>query len=283
MKYFKDKYDILLYNWLMITENGFNLKYLLKKETKLTPKRQKILYQTYIKILDSLKGMEYRVLLSYIKWQASFIDFKTELLKNNSAKIQKKEYQIVNKNLETDFREYLEELQKNYKQFEVKEFYFDDNYKDIYKNLTKEESPKELDKFKGIRFYDYAEYNIFLQKNPELIILGYIPEFNKLFIKERIIKIDELIKLDTYMSDIFTENGKYNEYQEVRRRLFELNNLSSERKKEMSGFDDVSVTSKILGFNIDTKKTTLAEFESHLKTAKRAIEENKPKPAGKTI
>ena len=167
MKVYKTKYEVPLYNWIMITENGFNLKYLLKKDLKRVSKKQmKQLYDTYINIVDTLKGMNFNTLIKYVGWQASLVDFRAEILKNKNAELRKEDYKLKFGQLEDNFREYLEEIETNYKDFEITEYYFADNYKEIYKEITNQTAPKEIDIFKGIKFYDWFEYQLVISGHP---------------------------------------------------------------------------------------------------------------------
>jgi len=281
MKVYKNKYELPIWNWIMISENGFNLKYLLKKNTRLNKKKNNILYKTYLHILDSLEEMEFKLLQKYVIWQASLTTFRADILKEKVNELSKEDFKKSKTTMEDDFRAYLEELQKIYKEFEVTEYYFAEDYKKIYKELTNEEAPKEIDIFKGIRFYDWFEYKLFANKHPEILLLAFIPTFNEKFIKKRTIKLENIIGLDTFLSDIFAENNKYNDYQIRRSKLFDLNAITASPKEKHSGFTEVSQISNILKININTKETTLAEFEAHKNTAHRIAEEMKPKENGR--
>ena len=287
MRSYKTKYDIPLFNWIMISENGFDLSYL-KRNGKFKPKEQQKLYKIYLDILDSLKDAKFETLEKYIKWQTLLTKFRAELLIKKGKAIFDKEYKFNVKNLENVFREYLEVLEKDYTDFEFTEYYFNPEYKKLFNEYTKdnlnEEARKtilkDLYKFKDARFYDWNQYYFLCDMYPEIKVLTLTPAFKQVFILERQIKINTLVNLDILLVDIFSANNMYDNYQFIRSKLFDLNNINSEKKQDVSGFDEVSGIEQILGYTIDTKKTTLAEYESKKATAMRIVEQRKEKKNG---
>lgn len=287
---YRDKYTIPTWNWLMIQEKGFDLSYLFKKQRPVKKREYKKLYEIYMNILYTLDDINISLLAKYTDWQALLTQHRAEYIRFKANQIIKKDYDYVVSELEKVFREYLNELQKYYNQFEVKEYYFNKDYKKLYTDLFKETAAfkylKDLKPFKDIKFYVWDEYFLFIQKHPKLLALTNHENFKQIFIKERTIKIDDLVKLDTYLSDIYSGAGLYNDYQFQRSKLFDINILQSERKHEHSAFDEVSAISQILKRNIDLKEP-LAKYESDKKAAKVIVKAqqdkklNKPRASGR--
>lgn len=287
MRSYKSKYDIPLFNWIMISENGFNLSYLKKNGKEVKKKEFKKLNEIYMTILDSLNDAKFETLEKYVDWQALITKYRAELLIKNGKNIIKEDYEVIVKDLEKVFRAYLEVLERDYKDFEFTEYYFNPDYKKLFIEYTKDNINKEaqewilkdLHNFKDARFYDWNQYTLLCQMYPTSLILTLNPAFKKAFILERKIKIQSLINLDIMLNDIFSKNNMYDDYQFIRAKLFDLNRINSEKKKDVSGFEEVSGISQIIGVNIDSKRTTLVEFEAHKVTAKRVVENSKPKEA----
>jgi hypothetical protein len=289
MRYYKDKYEMPLYNWLMIQEKGFDLNFMLKKQKRLKTSDYKVLNDAFNNILYSLEDLKSPLLGQFIMWQALLNQLRAELIVNKK---------VVIHDLEQTFRDYLENLKQNYKDFEIKEYYFNPDYREfinrILKDVTNEDVIKEVNKevneifsdLSKIEFYTWDEY-IFYIRSHELIKKNHIifslvltDIFKSQFILERIRTDIDLIILDTHLVSIYSANNLYNEYQFVRMELFNMYELKSESQTDYNPFDEVAGISDVLGYQVDTKRTTLAEWESLQKRAKRKIEaSNKPSEA----
>jgi len=274
----------------MIQEKGFDLSYLFKKHRPVKKKEYKKLYEIYMNILYTLDDINIKLLANYTDWQALLTQHRAEYLRFKANQIIEKDYNIVVDELEKVFRVYLTEIQKYYNKFEVKEYYFNEDYKQLYTDLFKDTAAsqylKDLKPFEKIKFYVWDEYYLFIQKYPKLLVLTNHENFKQIFIKERTIKIDDLVKLDIYLSDIYSSAGLYNDYQFQRSKLFDINILQSERKHEHNVFDEVASLSQILKRNIDLSDP-LAKYESDKKAAKVIIkaqqdkQRNKPRASGR--
>jgi hypothetical protein len=269
----------------MIQENGYDMKYLAKKPDKVKKRHLNTLSKAYMSILYTLDGLNNKLLYHYIVWQAHLTQLRAELLINKNAVID---------NLEENFREYLYVLQKSYKNFEFKEYYYKNDNKEFVNKITEKIEDKKIIKdinriFKDleyIRFYTFDEYIIYVKNNKliqkydviKVLLLSEI--FKSQFILSRIKKFNNLVEVDTYLYDIYSEADLYYKYQYIRHDLFSMYNLNSESKTEFSAFDQVAGISDILGYQINTKKTTLAEWEALQNRATRKIEKNnKPNEA----
>jgi hypothetical protein len=285
MKYYKDKYELPLYNWLMIQEKGFDLSYLAKNPQKIRKKDMKVLNDTYMSILYSLSDLGSELLYYFLKWQALLMQLRAEL------QIKK---QPVIKDLEETFREYLKTLQKFYKDFEFTEYYFKQDYKEYLEKITKEVKDKKVIKdikrifidLSNIKFYTWDEYYLYIakheliQKYTVIYTLLLTDIFKNEFIKERTVKFNNLVEVDIYLYDIYEEAGNYYKYQFLRHTLFNMYDLKSENRSQFNAFDEIVGISDILGYQIDSKKTTLAEWESLKNRAKSKVEaNNKPNAA----
>lgn len=283
MRSYKTKYDIPLFNWIMLTEKGFDLSYL-KKNGKVKQREKVKLNDIYINILDSLDGANFKTLELYNDWQELLTKYRAELLRKKGNAAFNIEYDINIQGIERVFREYLEVLEKDYTGFEFTQYYFNPDYKNLFKEFAKDAPKesydlvlKELFKFKNAQFYDWNQYYMLCNQFPEIMVLTLSEAFKKVFILERKIKVGSLVKLDIALEDIFSSNKMYDNYQFVRGRLFDLNNLNSEKKEDVSGFTEVSRISQILERTINTKSITLAEYESEKETAIKIVEQRKVK------
>lgn len=271
MKYFKDKYEVPLWNWLMIQEKGFDLSYLMKSKKKLTKKRYDKLYETYMSILLSLENIDSEVLAAYTRWKANLIAFEAENIRGGKEVI---------KDLEKSFRDYLNSLMKFYRQFEVTEYSFNPDYKELFDDMFKDKlqensyklALKELKEFEKIRFYVWDEYTIFINKYPVTLPLTIQGFFKNKFILKNTIKIDDLIQLDDYLLNIYQENKLYDKYQYVRYDIFDIGNLQSERIEKRSVFYELEQINRIRGINIDPKRTTLAEYQEIINVGRDQLE-----------
>jgi hypothetical protein len=272
MQYFKTK-EISVYNFGMLTENGLDLSFLLKKPAKLTKKRTNKLYDAYLGIINSLEGMNTELMQAHLKWKASFISHRAGMLIRTKEAVAK---------LEADVRNYLELVSKSYKDFEIKEYYFNPEWREVM-NVFKEKFTDELyndiylklKQFERIRFYTWDEYYIFCMQYPEMLALTLNEQFKRYMILNRIIKVQNLVEVDTYLLDVYSENGLYNEYQEIRWNLFNLEKLKCEAKELSSFFKEVAIVQS-LTFPFDTKTTTMFEYEKIKEVAKQKAEESKP-------
>lgn len=279
MKYYKSKYEIPLWNWLMIQENSFDLSYLYKKKRELRPKDKIKLTETYYKILETLNNLSSDVLINFIKWKALILAFRAEIeLRRNK----------IIENYEITVREYLESLENHYENFEVKQYYFDENYKDNMLKFKKELDENtynilmnELKNFEEIEFYTFLQYNVFIKKYPVILAMTINPNFIKENIKSRIIKINSLVALDKFLLPIYEENKLYNEYQFIRWQLFNISDLHSESKNKTSAFDHLEQITQARGIEIDPKKITLHQFEVIEQAAKDKNEKLKQKESGR--
>lgn len=266
MNYFRTKYEIPLHNWLMISENGFNLKYL-KKNQRLIFFEKKRLLKIYNNILNSLVDVDISLYRSYNFWINSLIKFRIGILsKKNSKFINSLD---VKSDIELRFREYLNDLSKQYQSFKIKEYYFNPKYKELFKELTGKEVFKEINDFKNIKFYDWVEYYEFCKNYKDFHIILYNKEFQSKFILSREIEINSLVELDELLSDVYVKAGKYNDYQFKRIELFDIQNIKSVKEKT-SKFIEVVYIGKILGQTIDAKSVTLAMYEQ-MKIAAKEI------------
>jgi len=253
----------------------------------------------YMEILKTLKHINSALFENYVKWLVLLTEHRANLLNQKIERIIDKANDYTVTELEKTFRLYLEEIDKTYSNFEFTEYYFNPDYVNEYAKMCAEikekdvkgminhdqlkETGKLLNEFKNIKFYTWDEYAFFLSKF-EISFAFIHPEFKKRFILERKIKLDSIVKMDTYLLDIYSENQYYDQYQFVRKALFDINNLKSEAKANRSQFDQVAALSKVIGFPIDTKKTSLAEYESYEEIGRDVIEHqkektNKPNPA----
>jgi hypothetical protein len=287
MQYFKTKYEIPLFNWIMIQENGLDLSYLLKKPIKLTDIKRKRLNKQYMKILSSLKNVNSELMKNYVNWLVLLTEHRANNLQKKAQRLIKEDYDFTVKELERAFRDYLESVQKNYHQFEITEYYFRSDYKKAFEELFTDKVPSGtvelLKPFEKIRFYTWDEYAIFLNQF-DINFMFQHPGFKKAFIQSRTVKMDSLVKLDEYLLDIYSNAGWYDDYQFVRAAIFDINKLKCEPKEHHSQFEEVAAISEIMGFQINPKETMLAEYESLQERAKQKAERsqeklNKPNPA----
>jgi hypothetical protein len=288
MQIFKDKFELPLWNWLMIIENSMDFKYLLKKRPIFKP-NQKKLREKYMEIMGTLKNINSDVLEKYVHWMTLFTMHRALKNKQKLNKLIDKNLDVVVNDLEKVFRAYLETLEEIYKDFEYTEYYFNPEWRDEYIKLFGLESyrkySKELQNFEPIKFYVWDEYAFFIKRFPMILPLTMHDNFKGIFIQQRKVKLPSLIELDNYLNDIYSAHGLYDEYQMVRLAMFDVNRLNAESKSQADPFLEVSMVGEILGFQIDTKKTTLAEYEKmQLRTtqkAKRMQDEPKPMADGR--
>ena len=281
MRYYSNKYEMPVWNWFMYQIEGFDLRYFLKKpklNRKLTKKQTKKLNGIYMKILYSLENIDSKVLENYILWKSLLTQLKVNILRCTDKKMDE---------METVFRKYLDSVQDNYTDFDVIEFSFNPDYENLFKNRYKEHLPERtynlvqgnLIKLKDIRFYTWDEYFIFINQYPEMLVLTTNEHFKDEFILENKIKINNIIELDTYLSDIYAENGIYNDYQFVRAKLFDINKLNSKSKTENNPFKDYAKLCTYLNISYNDK-IPLSAYESYLEQAHNKAETEKPKADG---
>ena len=58
MRYYKDKYNLPVWNWLMLQSKGFDVKYLLKNVKNISNKQYKKLRSVFETILYTLYSLE---------------------------------------------------------------------------------------------------------------------------------------------------------------------------------------------------------------------------------
>ena len=277
MRVYKSKYEILKSNWDMITENGFDLSYLKRplfgKRKPVKKSEYEKLNKIYLEILDSLKDTDFSVFRNYLKWQKALTIFRAELIKQSGKKLMGEKYDFNVKDLEIIFRNYLNSIENNSKEYEVTEYYVIKNFKQRFEELTKKDLFQELNKYVGLKFYDWNQYYIFCQKDKEFMTLTTSEGFKQTFIQKRKITINSLVDLDIKLYDQFEAAGQYDNYQFIRVKLFDLNSVKSKKKNEHSAFTEISQVGTIIGQNINPKKTTLAEWEGHKEHAKAIIKQ----------
>lgn len=277
MLYYKSKYEIPLWNWLMIQAKGNDLNYL--KKYPFLPGKPK--FQHFMSILESLNNINSDIYANFLRWQILFTQLKSALMKDKNPVI---------KELESEFRIYLESLQKYHKDFEITEYRFNKNYvklfEENYKNVFDEKLYNlvlsNLHKFKDIRFYTWDEFDMFRINYPEILVLTNLDAFRNMFIESHKVKIKNLVELDTHLLDLYSEHGIYNNYQFVRDQIFNMLNLNMNTKEKHDPFKDVAIIADILGFQINPKKTTLAEWEGYEERAKSKVDTNKPQADGRS-
>jgi hypothetical protein len=137
----------------------------------------------------------------------------------------------------------------------------------------------DLRQFKGIKFYTWDEYDIFRYNYTKTTLLTGLDPFKRQFITKHEIELKSLIDLDVHLYDIYSEHNLYDKYQYIRVNLFDLTTVSMESKNKHSFTDDIAIIADILGFNIDPKKVSLAQYEAFENQAKRKVENSKPNPA----
>jgi hypothetical protein len=274
MKLYDSKYKISYYNWAMIQLSGFDFKYLMKYPRKTTKKQKIKLYNTYMQIFESLENTNSKILTAYVKWQALFRKFA-------ALKAVKSKMNVDN--LEPEFRAYLESLQEFYNEFTIKEYKLHPNYKALLKeklpNLN-DDSYKlmfsELKKLKG--FYTWDQYEFFRHSNPVTSYLLKLEWFKNNIIISEDITINNIIDLDVHLYDIYESFNAYDQYQYIRLILFDITSLKMTSEKNSDSFDELAAISDILGYNLNPKEISLAEFESREKQAKSKLERIKNKP-----
>jgi hypothetical protein len=261
----------------MIEVNNLDLSYLLKKPAKLTKKRTKILYETFKNITNSLDFINHDLQMNYIVWKAYLEEFRALKLLNTDTNVPE---------MEQAFRNYLITIQGSFNEFEITEYYFNPEYEKIfeqevskhlnefYKGYYKE----RLKDFRNIKFYTWNEFYLFASKYPDLFPLFHSELFGKEFIKKRIIKVDSLVKVDSYLSDIYVKGKIYDRLHDDREKIFDIRVLQGNIKKERNPFVEFANVCKQLNIAYNDQ-IPLSVYEGYISEANRKKEEPKPKAA----
>jgi hypothetical protein len=263
----------------MIKVSGFDLNYLLKKPIKLTTKRKIILTKVFENILNSLENINHDLEMNYIAWKARLEEYRALKLLNTDTNVPE---------MESTFRKYLLTLQKSFDKFKVIEYTFNPDYIDIYeKKIAAHLNTfhrvyflERLKDFEKIKFYTWNEFVLFAQNYPDLVPLFKSDVFKKEMIKREIIEMSDLLKLDTYLSNIYMEHNIYDKLHEDREQIFDAQNLQGSVKKDSDPFENYANICAYLNIPCDYN-APLVNYETHSKRATRQIEQNKkPKAAG---
>ena len=276
MRYYKTKYELSVYNWFMIQVNGLDLNYLLKRGKIRTDKQRTKLYKVFEDIVHSLKFIKNDVLRHRLRWQSQLTQLKIkQLIKDNKPL----------PNFERVFRDYLEALQRQYTEFSFTVFRFNKNYRELMKKFTEHMTPEAakmcmelLQDFEEIEFFDWYQYNMLIYQEKYLVLLPLTmhPDWIKEFIVSKERSFAKVVGIDSYLLQIFEEHQMYDEYQQVRIKLFDLSNLDVKTEEAADPFESLAHLGAVLGFDIDAKKTSLAKYEGYLESARKKIEANKP-------
>lgn len=291
MQLYDSKHNMWIWNWILYSETK-DSSYFHKKGKKLTKKQEKQAEINYIEIMKTMKHVSSKLYENYVIWMLLLTQHRANMANKRIDKIIGDNKDYVVKELEAIFKDYISEIDRGYKNFIFTEHYFNPDYKEeIAKMMVELGNPKGselvaelIDEFKDIKFYTWDEYAFFLLQY-EINFLFINPEFKKRFILEREIKIDSIKLMDDYLLDVYSKFGYYDQYQFVRKAMFDINTMNCEPKERRSQLDEIASISKIIGIQINPRKTTISEYESYQEMAQQIAERSKedPKPQANGI
>jgi hypothetical protein len=189
-----------------------------------------------------------------------------------------KEQKIQLAALNKSFDEYLDLLEKNYKEFEFDVYFLKPDYKDTWH--FDREIPKELIENENLEFFLAEEY-IDLVKDfvlEDAIFLTDSEFFTK-YIDKRVGKFDNIKKINERLYEFFRSINELDKWRLIRGDFFNLNKINFIPSSNNSILKEVAILRKInnqgAGFN---EKSTLRDYFMQVEIARQSVES---KPDGK--
>jgi len=300
-KIYKDIHLLPLKNWVMLNENN-DMSYLYEKNQKPQKKDKldKVFEQLQYQVFDII-GVEMALITAWSNYITNYsIYVNNELINSTASKINganaelirsgKKEKIRYVKNpsakYNNSFFEYLNVLQKYYKDFQIIEYSLVADFEKKFKEFYGIDVPEMILNNIIPSFYTLNDFYGNLNKidktieNLGLINFFLSKTFFDNFIETNFIKINDLVEYHTSLQKSYQKNRNFPAFMVDKRIMFDLQNIKKTPKNNTTISDEIAVVSRILKYQINTDIMSVAEFYNTIKMLEKEPKKSNeiPKP-----
>jgi hypothetical protein len=248
------------------------------------------LKMVYDKMITELPMVNTDILTTYREYFSSYLRVYRDRIANSIDELEGHET-VEQKYAEHNryFADYVNLLNANFTNFEIPEYYLNDNINETFKKYYPDlEIPRELKILqKEIQaFYVFTRYfyeidNMKIDKAYKDLFKS--KSFTDTFINVRIIKIDDIYDYIDRIKYSFKLSNQYGLFMDFRFYMFNLQKLKCEPYREPDFFEELINIKQLTGVDIDIHRTSTLEYMNLKKEAKAKIDRKllkKDKSAG---
>jgi len=244
---------------------------------ELSDKQKQYLESVYLEMLKEIPEVSTELISAFRAYYESYIKIKIELNRNELKSLQGEEIKTSFAQCNKLFNDYINILNRDNTDFQIVEYYISDDIKAIFEaEFPGIEYPKDfdiikeqIDAFHTIDRYFYEVSKLRVHDEFRKIFLG--EKFLKLFVKSKVVTIEDLTLYTDRLSEDFKLSDNYEGYIDFRHKVLSIQNMAFEPINNYDFFEEVVSLKEILGFDFDIHSISAREYYSFLKNARAKI------------
>lgn len=275
-KYYKTIEQLPIYNFIQIMKsNSPAVEFLQIFDPKEEPPQinndqKNELLIAWQNIIYQMKDLQVDTYEAFVEWNLKTLEFEKDLSKNRLTIFRNEYYKEKTKLITIKylpvvnaFKKYIETLENYFTDFEIEEYRPVENISTKVKSFLNIEN-KQIDKLDNIKaFYTIDEYYSFIDENcPNYAELFKTKQFFDAFFEQKIITLDKISDIDTYLLDVYKKMNKFNDYIIFRTLYFNMFDLKMKPKiqSENDIYNDIIELRYFTKQHINIETSTVAEL-----------------------